>query len=497
MMADGGVTMRRNQLLKSWMVLTGVFLLAAGTLLLGRGGSMAATPPLWTEKPPAAAASSAPWVAVAKTDTSAVVNISTTQVVKNPMAFDEQGSPDDPFQEFFHRFLGEDPFGSSPRTFRTHSLGSGFIIRRDGYVVTNNHVVDEATEVTVKLSDGREFPAKIIGRDRKTDLALLKINATGLPVLAFGDSEKLQVGEPVMAIGNPFGLEGTVTTGIVSAKGRVIGEGPYDDFIQTDASINPGNSGGPLVNAGGQVVGINTAIFSQSGGSVGIGFAIPINLAKGILPQLEAKGHVTRGWLGVSIQPVTPKLARAFRLPKEEGALVAQVLPDAPAARVGLQAGDVIVEYDGHAIVRAGDLPRLVAGTPIGQSATLQILRDGKPLTVTVRIAELPEAEQVAKATHPAREQLGLAVRPLTPALAQQLGVPDEAGLAVAGVKDGSPAAAAGIRPGDIIVQVNRKPVRKIAELREALAAQRAGEPTLLQIHRKDASLFVAVTANG
>jgi serine protease Do len=484
------------------MVLTGVFLLVAGTLLLSRGGSMAAAPSLWTEKPPAVAAgsataSSAPWVAVAKSDTSAVVNISTTQVVKNPMAFGDQGSPDDPFQEFYHQFFGEDPFGAPPRTLRTHSLGSGFIIRQDGYVVTNNHVVDEATEVTVKLSDGREFPAKIIGRDKKTDLALLKIDAAGLPVLAFGDSEKLQVGEPVMAIGNPFGLEGTVTTGIVSAKGRVIGEGPYDDFIQTDASINPGNSGGPLVNAGGQVVGINTAIFSQSGGSVGIGFAIPINLAKSILPQLEAKGHVTRGWLGVGIQSVTPELAKAFRLPKDEGALVAQVLPDSPAARVGLRAGDVIVEYDGHAIAKIGDLPRLVAGTPIGQTATLKVLREGKPLTVTAQIAELPEPEQVAEAAHPARERLGLAVQPLTPSLAQQLGVPDKAGLAVAGVKDGSPAAEAGIQPGDVIVQVNRKPVRNIAELREALAAQKAGEPTLFQIHRKDASLFVAVTPRG
>jgi serine protease Do len=479
------------------MILTGVFLLAVGTLLLSRSGSVAATPPLWTEKPAAvaagsAAASSAPWVRVAKTDTAAVVNISTTQLVKNPMALGDQGSPDDPFQEFFHQF-----FGDMPRTYRTHSLGSGFIIRQDGYVVTNNHVIDEATEVTVKLSDGREFPAKLIGRDQKTDLALLKINATGLPVLYFGDSGTLPVGEPVMAIGNPFGLEGTVTTGIVSAKGRVIGEGPYDDFIQTDASINPGNSGGPLVNAAGQVVGINTAIFSQTGGSVGIGFAIPINLAKTILPQLEAKGHVTRGWLGVSIQAVSPDLAKAFRLPTEKGALVAQVLPDSPAAKAGLKTGDVIVEYDGHAIAKVGDLPRLVANTPIGQSAKVKVLRDGKPFTVTAQIAQLPEPEQLAEGGHPARERLGLSVQPLTPGLAKQLGVPDQAGLVVAGVKDGSPADEAGIQPGDVIVQVNRKPVRNIAELRQALAAQKADEPTLFQIHRKDASLFVAVTAKG
>ncbi len=489
--------MRTHRLLKPWMVLTGVFLLTAGTILLTRGGSTAAVPSLWTEKPPTLAAnatpaSSTPWVAVAKADTAAVVNISTTQVVKNPMAFGDQGSPNDPFQEFFHQF-----FGDMPRTYHAHSLGSGFIIQEDGYVVTNNHVVDAATEVTVKLSDGREFPAKVVGRDEKTDLALLKINATGLPVVSFGDSDKLQVGESVMAIGNPFGLEGTVTTGIVSAKGRVIGEGPYDNFIQTDASINPGNSGGPLVNTTGQVVGIDTAIFSQSGGSVGIGFAIPINMAKTVLPQLEATGHVTRGWLGVSIQPVTPELAKALQLPKDEGALVAQVLPDSPGRKAGLKAGDVIVEYDGQPIRKAGDLPRLVAGTPIGQSATVKMLRDGKPLTVTTQIAQMPETEQLAEAASPARERLGLAVQPLTPALAKQLGVPDTTGLVVAGVKDGSPAAEAGIQAGDVLVQVNRKPVRTIAELRRALAGQKADEPTLFQIHRKDASLFVAVTAEG
>ncbi len=494
--------MQKHPLFKPWAVLAAILLLTAGTVLLTRGGSNAAVPPLWTEKPPALAsgpapASPTPWVAVAKTDTPAVVNISTTQVVKNPMAFGDQGPSNDPFHEFFRHFFGEDPSGVPPRSFRTHSLGSGFIIREDGYVVTNNHVVEEATEVTVKLSDGRQFLARVVGRDKKTDLALLKINASGLPVVAFGDSDRLQIGEPVMAIGNPFGLEGTVTTGIVSAKGRVIGEGPYDDFIQTDASINPGNSGGPLVNAAGHVVGIDTAIYSQSGGSVGIGFAIPINLAKTILPQLEAKGHVTRGWLGVSIQPVTPELAKALRLSQDRGALVAEVFPDSPAAKAGLQAGDVIVEYDGHAVAKAGDLPRLVANTPIGQSATVKVLRDGKPLTVTAQIDQLPEPEQVAEAAHPARERLGLAVQALTPGLARQLGVPDKAGLVVAGVKDGSPAAEAGLQPGDVIVQVNRKPVRTIAELRKALAAQKAGEPTLFQIHRKDASLFVAVTANG
>ena len=483
--------MRRLTRLKSWIFVAAILVVAGGALALVATRSTAGpSGPLWTDKAPVGAASPAsPWVAVAKADTAAVVNISTTQVTKNPLSELPQGNP---LGDFFHQ-----QFGNMPRTFRTHSLGSGFIIRGDGYIVTNDHVVDGATEITVKLSDGRTFPAKVIGRDKKTDLALIKIDATGLPVLAFGNSDQLQVGERVMAIGNPFGLEGTVTTGIVSAKGRVIGEGPYDSFIQTDASINPGNSGGPLVNTAGQVVGIDTAIFSQSGGSVGIGFAIPVNLAKTVLPQLEAKGHVTRGWLGVSIQTVTPDLAKAMQLSNDHGALVGQVLPNSPAAKAGLKAGDVITEYDGHAIASAGDLPTLVAATPIGQTASLKVLRDGKPITLDAQIAELSEPQQVAAANNPARETLGLSVEPLTPALAQQLGVPDRTGLVVAGVKDGSPAADAGIQPGDVIVQVNRQPVHNITELRSALAAQQAGTPMLFQLHRKDASLFVAVTANG
>jgi len=356
-------------------------------------------------------------------------------------------------------------------------------------------VVDGATEITVKLSGGRQFTAKVVGRDPKTDLALLKIDAQNLPIVAFGDSDKLQVGEPVMAIGNPFGLEGTVTTGIVSAKGRVIGEGPYDDFIQTDASINPGNSGGPLVNQAGQVVGIDTAIVSQSGGSVGIGFAIPINEAKTILPQLEAKGHVTRGWLGVSLQPMTAELAKAFKLEPGQGALVSDVMPNSPAAKAGLKTGDVITEYEGHTIAKAGDLSRLVGGTPVGQSATVRVLRDGKPLTLTAQIATLPEPQQVAEATPAGGKSLGLTVQPLTSALAKRLEVPDKAGLVVAEVADGSPAADAGIQPGDVIVEANRQPVHSVAALQKAIADQKAGEPTLLRIHRKDASLFVAIEA--
>jgi serine protease Do len=465
------------------IALLGVLLVVGGLWAFGAARSGAANPPLWTDGKPAASMASSPWIGVAKEDLPAVVNISTTQIVNNPMVGQEQQMP-----EFFRQY-----FGNMPRTLRQHSLGSGFIIRSDGYIVTNNHVVDHATEIKVKLSDGREFPAKIVGRDSKTDIALVRVNATGLPTLPLGDSKELQIGQPVMAIGNPFGLTGTVTTGIVSAEGRVIGEGPYDNFIQTDASINPGNSGGPLVNQAGQVVGINTAIYSQSGGSVGIGFAIPIEMAKTVLPQLEAQGHVTRGWLGVSIQPVTEEIAKAMHLPHAEGALVAQVLPDSPASKAGVQAGDVITSFDGHPIAKAGDLPRQVAAAKVGSTGTLEVRRNDKPLTLSFQIAEMPGGEQVAAAAAP-KESLGLAVEPLTPALANQLGVPDRTGVVVARVQDGSPAADAGIQPGDVIVQANRQPVKGVADLRRVIDGQKPGEAILFLIHRHDASLFVALT---
>src|SRR5213594_7158 len=347
--------------------ITALILAVALVAVLPRFGFTQVGAALWSERPvtttaPAPAAS--PWVELARTLKPAVVNISTKRVDKSNQSFEQF-------------------FGGRPRR-AVRSLGSGFVINPNGLIVTNNHVVDGATEIKVTLADGRELPGRVLGRDPKTDIALLKVDATGLLVIPLGDSSRLQVGEPVMAIGNPFGLEQTVTTGIVSATGRVIGEGPYDDFIQTDASINPGNSGGPLINARGEAIGINSAIVSRSGGSVGIGFAIPINLAKPILTQLASSGHVVRGWLGVAIQPVTAELAKSFGLGEPAGALVASVVGGSPAMQAGIKPGDVITEYNGKKVARADALPRAVADTPVGRDVPVTLVRDGKPMKVTV-----------------------------------------------------------------------------------------------------------------
>jgi serine protease Do len=446
--------------------------------------------PLWTERAtevsPAPVTQTPNWVKLAKELKPAVVNVSTKRV--------EGGTPmrspfgeDDPFDQFFKQF------GHAPKR-SVRSMGSGVIINPKGYIVTNNHVVEDATEITVKLSDGRELPGKLVGRDPKTDLALLKVEATGLPTIALGDSSELAVGEPVMAIGNPFGLEQTVTTGIVSATGRVIGQGPYDDFIQTDASINPGNSGGPLINARGQAVGINAAIFTQSGGSVGIGFAIPVNQAKSVVTQLADSGRVERGWLGVSIQSLTPELAKGFKLPDAKGALVASVTDDSPAARAGVRAGDIITEYAGHPVARSEDLPRLVADTPAGREVPVTVLRDGKTVKLTAKVGKLDEpGQKMASEEGGAKGKLGLVVEPVTPAIARQLGMSEPKGVVVKSVEDDSPASNAGIRSGDVILEVDRQPVKDPAGLRRAIDKHAKGTPLLVLLQRDNAVLFVAV----
>jgi serine protease Do len=450
--------------------------------------------PLWSDRPvsttPAAAVPQANWVELTRALKPAVVNISTKRVeervqLQSPFGDSEQ------FQQFFRRF-GEQP----PPRRTVRSMGSGFIINPAGYIVTNNHVVEGATDIRVKIDDGREMTGKVVGRDPKTDLALLKVEATGLPVIPLGDSAQLQVGEPVMAIGNPFGLERTVTTGIVSATGRVIGQGPYDDFIQTDASINPGNSGGPLINARGQVVGINAAIFSQSGGSVGIGFAIPVNQAKSVVTQLVASGKVTRGWLGVTIQPLTAELAKGFNVTEGTGALVAGVQDGSPAARAGIKAGDIITQYDGQKVATTADLPKLVAATTVGRQVPVTVVREGKTVALNVTIARMDEPGQpVLAQAEEERGPLGLTVETVTPSMARDLKLAEPRGVVVRGVRSGSPAENAGLRAGDVITEVNHKAVADAAQMKRALEKHATGAPVVVMITRDGSNLYVALAS--
>ena len=432
------------------------------------------------------------FVALAKKLKPLVVNISTTQVSegRGSREFSSPFGDEDPFNDFWRRFFG----GPAPRgPQRQRSLGSGFIIDGDGSILTNNHVVENAQKIVVKLAaDDQEYEAKVIGRDPKTDIAVIKINAkTNLPAATFGDSDRLEVGEWVVAIGNPFGLDSTVTSGIVSAKGRHIGQGPYDNFIQTDASINPGNSGGPLINLRGEVIGINTAIFSRTGGNMGIGFAIPINLAKEVLPQLRGKGKVTRGFLGVLIQKVTPEIAESLGMDKGNGALVANVTKDGPADKAGVKVGDVIIEFDGKEVKDSSDLPIIVARTPVDRRARMKVLRDKKEITLTVSVGELKDEEVVASA--PEKGELGLTVQRLTPQMAESLGLDKPEGVVVTAIEPGSAADEAGIRRGDVIVEVDRKLIRNLDEYKKAIAAIRKGRGVLFLVRRGDNTLFLAL----
>ncbi len=430
-----------------------------------------------------------------------VVNISTVATGEGPAMglprpFGGPGGPGgpgqgDPFREYwepFERYFGQ------PRRQKQRSLGSGFIIDSGGLIVTNNHVVENAEEIIVQTAGDKEYKAAVVGRDPKTDLALIRIepNHEELTPVTLGDSDDLRVGEWIFAIGNPFGLSNTVTAGIVSAKGRFIGQGSYDDFIQTDAAINPGNSGGPLVNLKGEVVGINSAIFSRSGGNIGIGFAIPINLAKDLLPQLKEKGKVVRGWLGVYIQKVTPEIAESLKLPDARGALVADVMDDTPAGEAGIRVGDVIVEFDGHAVKDSTDLPLIVARTPIGKRAPVKLIRDGEEQTVTVTIGELKDDEVAVARGGPS--ELGLAVQNLTPEIAESLGIdPKTKGVVVAGVEPGSPADEAGLQRGDVILEVNRQPVANESAYRNAVRKLGKGKSALLLVRRGDNTIFMAL----
>jgi len=424
------------------------------------------------------------FAALAKRLKPTVVNISTSKTI-TPQKRQRSGEGD-PFQEYFDKFF--DAPGRHP--YKQKNLGSGFIISEDGFILTNNHVVTGADEIKVKLSDGREFRGEVKGRDEKFDLALIRIDAKGnLPVATMGDSDKIEVGEWVMAIGNPFGLAQTVTAGIISAQGRVIGGGPYDDYIQTDASINPGNSGGPLFDTKGEVIGINTAILA---GGQGIGFAIPVNMAKSIITQLKETGKVTRGWLGVSVQPVTAELAKSFGLETERGALVAEVMKDSPAEKSGLKNGDIILDFNGHAIKEMGELPRVVAATQVGKKMVVVVQRDGRQESVPVTIEQLKEGEGVEDQALPS-DRLGLKVAELTADRAQQLRVQGDRGVVVVEVQPDGLADRAGILEGDLVREINGVRIAKVADYGKAVSAVRKGGYLRVLLRRGEASLFVAL----
>lgn len=438
----------------------------------------------------------------------AVVNVSTTQkVAVGKLRGIPPGSP---LEELFRRFQEQQGEQGEPVTREATSLGSGFIIDPTGYIVTNNHVISAGEgkgdavvdTITVTLSDRREYTAKVIGRDPLTDLALLKIESAGLPYVKFGDSKSARVGDWAIAIGNPFGLGGTVTAGIVSAVHRNIGSGQYDRYIQTDASINQGNSGGPLFDLDGNVIGINTAIFSPTGGNVGLGFSIPAELAKPVIEQLRATGTVKRGYLGVAIQPLSTDIAAGLALPKDKGEIVASVEPNGPAAKAGIKQGDVIVRINGSDVTYDNTLSYVVANTPIGSSVPIELVRDGQRRTISATIAQRPSeaivqaragitpdaADDSADAKSPAAEatkaSLGITLQPLTAQLRQQLKVPDTVkGVVIAGITPSSDAATNGLQRGDIILQINQKPTTTPTEAAAAVdAARKAGRDTVLML---------------
>ena len=398
-----------------------------------------------------------------------------------------------PFEEFFGEEFFRRFFGETPERIPQRSLGSGVIVDPTGIALTNAHVVERATDIEVITLDGSKHRAKVVGMDKKTDLAVLRLD-DGKRTFNFarlGDSDRVQVGDWVLAVGSPFGLQSTVTAGIVSAKARQIGQGPFDDFLQTDAAINPGNSGGPLVNMQGEVVGINTAIVA--GGS-GIGFAIPSNMARKVYVELLAKGKVTRGWLGVSIQPLTPELARSFGAKDVKGVLISDIVPDSPAARAGLKPGDILLEFEGKRLEGPGDLQRAVGLFAPGQSARLKVWREQGESAVEVKIGEAPEERELQQRQGRARSLLGLEVRPITPEIARQLNLRSSEGVVVTRVEEGSAAAEAGVQRGDVIREVNRQRVTVLADFERLTRSLKEGDKLTMRLQRGQASMYVAFT---
>jgi len=473
--------------------MTGIVLLAAAAIVTGGArSSVAGSSPF-----AALESTSKAFAELVRRTAPAVVFIRVEKDIQAVSPYEAPMQYNDPFDlfndEFFNRFFrGRIPRRPRNQKFVQMGQGSGFIISRDGYIMTNNHVAGDADRIFVKLSDGREFKAKRVGTDPKSDVAVIKIDAGNLPIIPLGDSDAIEVGEWVIAIGNPFGLAQTVTVGVVSAKGRSsVGIEEYEDFIQTDAAINPGNSGGPLINLRGEAIGINTAIFSKSGGYMGIGFAIPVNMAKAIKDQLIKTGSVTRGYLGVIIQDLTAGLAKSFGLGESQGVVVAEVVKGSPADKGGLRPGDAITEFQGRKVTNAGEFRNRVALTPPGTKVELAVLRNGRRCSIRVTVGALGQEARTAAAQSDLLKKIGIAVHDLTPDIAKQLGYEHGQGVVVTAVEPGSVAALAGLQAGTLILEVNRRPVHNTREFAQALAVSAKTKSVLMLVRQGQYQRFI------
>ncbi len=418
-----------------------------------------------------------------------VVNISTTNTIRGGGLFPRsQKSPygsKNPLEEFFEQFFKNQP------DVKRRGLGSGFVISEDGYIVTNNHVIHRADDIDVVLEDGSEYEAKVVGKDAKTDLAVLKIEPDHkLQTVKFGNSDNLRIGDWVIAIGNPFGFGYTVTSGIVSAKGRTLGLGAYDDFIQTDASLNPGNSGGPLFNLQGEVVGVNTAIIARG---QGIGFAIPIDLAEYVIDQIKDGGKVVRGWLGVLVQPLTEDIAQSLNLDVEQGALVSDVTEDSPAAKAGIKRGDVIVKFNGEKISDINDLTRLVAVSPPGTEVSMNMVAGGEEKDIKVKLGEYPDSGSAEAEEEKVEEDLGIAVQEITPQISRRFNLDRTDGVIIVNVERGTVAEESGLRPGDIVLEINKKPIKTLGDYTQALESIKGGNTALFLVKRGENTIYAAI----